>query len=764
MASTESYTSFFTGDELDYAIAGALGNKYRGVTTPGCHLIGDTTDKLVDLDDLLIPGKYTIYFYINGPEKFIDGGTSTDFTSFSVRPIYLQIFATGGDHLYQTIMTCAKLYWRDMWAAEEKDPTTGHIPWRDVDLGIEQAVITNNMEFRESGVDESLSQRMGTLIVDTIDKLQIGNNNLLDFTNGIFMYDYKNVNKGDRHTVDDIFNKYWNCSHGQIESRELSTLLTTYPKFPMFDDLDSDYITVFESDGTGDATFESYTTTTSGQVMNKIAVSSNTKYTASVYLVYDSDFLDYQDPNDPEAFITIKTSSTIIKTNYFKLKLMGSKAAYTTAGYAEPPENRYCVNHIMDNTDYDFEASDPATDGKTDWRDTYIANGGRFIREGKAASDTGYFRLTVTIDGSMIDNVTNSDISISFGFRGLHDEHYMFVLPKIEYGEFATQYNHSWADLYYYFTNCEEFFGVPIIKVIGDNTTHLSLPDNFEKQDSFVYNKYLYCPNCGIVNDVFEEDEELFCTSCRAPVTEQGFFNAEPVAIGGGGGFIVHTDDDLTITNSTDKTQRYTSDDNYTKLKISYKPDGENLIDVNDQTVYGDQEYSNKYPRFKSVLFLNKMNGELLYWDDLVNNGALSANGGFVSINKPFVIRECYNTGSDDLNGPKPVESGETYSKDYVGKNQFWLHKPHASQVIPGQDQSKAATIKYYDPDESAWFTAKADCGAVYYVGTTAPGIEWLGKFWINSTTNALYYSVLEDNQLVWKPIMSVWGANPVTH
>ena len=211
MASSEAYSSFFTGDELDYAIASALGNKYRGVTTPGCHLIGDTTDKFVDFDDLLIPGKYTVYFYTNGPEKLMSGDQRQQYTSFSVRPVFLQIFATGGDHLYQTIMTCAKLYWRDMWAAEDKDEF-GHIPWRDVDLGIEQAVIRNSLEMSPTGVDESLSQRMGTLLVDTIEKLMIGNVNLLDYSNGVFLYEYKNVNTRDIDKVDAIFRHYWNMT------------------------------------------------------------------------------------------------------------------------------------------------------------------------------------------------------------------------------------------------------------------------------------------------------------------------------------------------------------------------------------------------------------------------------------------------------------------------------------------------------------------------------------------------------------------------
>ena len=341
MASSEAYSSFFTGDELDYAIASALGNKYRGVTTPGCHLIGDTTDKFVDFDDLLIPGKYTVYFYTNGPEKLMSGDQRQQYTSFSVRPVFLQIFATGGDHLYQTIMTCAKLYWRDMWAAEDKDEF-GHIPWRDVDLGIEQAVIRNSLEMSPTGVDESLSQRMGTLLVDTIEKLMIGNVNLLDYSNGVFLYEYKNVNTRDIDKVDAVFRHYWNMTSGStIESEEMSTVLQTYPKFPMFDDLDTDYVTLFKTNPSGgSSTFASYIDSNDGHHSNRIPVSANTKYTASVYLVYDPKFLEMLDTDI--AYISICNNGVVASTKEYKLNLMGSKAAYEALDPpVEAPEDRY---------------------------------------------------------------------------------------------------------------------------------------------------------------------------------------------------------------------------------------------------------------------------------------------------------------------------------------------------------------------------------------------------------------------------------------
>jgi hypothetical protein len=154
---------------------------------------------------------------------------------------------------------------------------------------------------------------------------------------------------------------------------------------------------------------------------------------------------------------------------------------------------------------------------------------------------------------------------------------------------------------------------------------------------------------------------------------------------------------------------------------------------------------------------LNKQTNELLYWDDLNTRDNVN-EGGFVSINKPFVIR----VDDDNGIGPKPVDytTDNSYNESFVGTNQFWLHKP---DTVGATNASKAATIKYYDPEEEMWLTAKADAASIYVVQPNAPGAEWLGKFWINSTTNALYYSIVQNNEIIWKPIFSIWGANPAT-
>ena len=752
MASSESYASLFTGDDLDYAIAKSLGNKYRGNTTPGCHLVGDTTDTTVDLDRLLIPGKYTIYFYTNGPARFIydgedneDEDTATEEqlnnrTAFSVRPIYLVIYTSGGDHLYQTIMVGARLYWRDMWSNEDINVVTGHIPWRSVDLGIEAAAIINNLEYDANGTANALSQRMGTALVDRINKLKIGNANLLNFTNGYFTY---GDHYTDSATITQNMALYWNMTNGAIHTTTYDKIRDgdeTFPtdnviditKFPIFDDIDSDIISMFKSTA-ANAVFASYTTSSVGKEYNKIYVSSNAQYTASVYLVFDTAFLSMDNTN--KAFITLSLNDTAVKTTEITLNRLGTTAYSPDGGVP------YNFNKILEGTDYDYDPSQ-LEPGESGWRSTYD---GPFKKIEKAASEMGYYRLTVTVNPDEL-NVSNlSDIKVSFGFIGDAAKG-IFTLPKVEYGEFATQYNHSWGDLFYYFTNCESFFGVPI------NILH---PSEFEDQDSFVYN---------INNHMFE---------------------AEPVAIGGGGGFVVHDRDDLNVETAADNTRRYdgTSDNrnNPNRIPIAYKPDGTTVINAHDninvdangyalagyQELYTAEHLEHYYPRYKQVLFLNKQTNELLYWDDLCNknntdgyakDGTYRNDGGFVSLNRPFVIRQINPLGD----GPKPVDytTDQSYTESHVGTNQFWLHKPSST----GQTAtSKAATIKYYDPNEEMWLTAKADAANIYTVQPTAPGAEWLGKFWINSVTNAPYYSIMTNEGIKWLPLMAVWGANPTT-
>ena len=763
MASSESYASLFTGDELDYAVAKLLGNKYRGNTTPGCHLIGDTADPPIDLDELLIPGKYTIYFYINGPVEFIVTNTEDPaynvHSPFSVRPIYLQIYTTGGDHLYQTLMTGAKLYWRDMWSAEDADPVTGHIPWKCIDLGVEAAEKSSSLEYKAGGNEITLTQRMGTIIRDMMQKLQIGNVNLIDFTNGFFMYS-RDVNPQDD-IIDDMEN-YWNCVDTEIKNIDYSDIdLTHYvvdtahtlssAKFPIFDDLDQEYVTLFVADTNGKV--ESYCGTDSGSTIeyNKIYSANGAKYTASVYLIYDP---GYANCTNESAFISLTfmaldgegiPTPLVAKTKTFKL----ADLAADTNGRIPNVDSE--GNEIYTGTEYDGEdAGYPAT-----------------IR---SVVENGWIRLTVTLDPDALDediiaSSTNS-IRISFGFTDGGAG--IFTLPKVEYGSYATQYNHSWRDLYYYFTNCESFFGIPI------NVTH---PSDFNDQDSFVYDN------------------------------THNVFNAEPVAVGGGGGFVVHTKDNLAIAGSTElsaNASKYVAADgsDATGLNIDYMADGEHLYHPyqDPQDMEHSQEVHPKggmigeplndlYPRYKKILFFNKQSNELLCWDDICTprdtTGArydLVGTGALIPMNHPYVLREAatYDDSGTvtELNRPDPAkyiaadsssadasnpEYTKSYTEQHVGAHQFWMHKPSTYDPTSEVPQSNAATIKYFDPNvgtHGTWLTAKADAANIYVVQPTAPGPEWEGKFWINSVTHALYYSDRIDGQLTWLPIQAVWGAS----
>lgn len=786
MATSEAYASLFTGDELDYAIAHALGNKYRGNVTPGCHLIGESADTCVDLDDLLMTGKYTISHYINGPAAFLteENGTSYEEydpeesgdysgtisrlnqqTAFAVKPIYIQVYATGGDHLYQTIMVGAKLYWRDMWSAENilnyddgQGHVYSHIPWRCVDLGIESSIISNTFEFMDSGVNNSLSQRMGTAAIDYVRRLAIGNANLLDFTNGFFMYSLLRKGTPTQEDIDRItseIDRYWNISKsGGTPLGSIATV--TYEdisdgdiynvsgepldidRMPLFDDIDDEIMTLFKATS-GECAFANYTPAdvSTNQIINKISVSPNTYYTASVYVLYDSSFIDLDDT--AEAYITIGVGNLTYDSNRFKtasvkLNRLGSELDYTGHVPAmQVPEDAVFINPVYGGTDY--EGNGPASD--SDFRHYNIA-----------PSQLGYYRLSITLDpNDYSDTAIGSNynnISIAFGVTGGTPTaaRAIFVLPKVEYGMFATQYNHSWGDLYYYFTNCEAFFGVPI---------DVSHPSEFEDQDSFVY-----VPESGTPGE-----------SDYTPA----YFSAEPVAVGGGGGFVVHKTDDLTVMNDDDKYHEYNDDDDdpigtntVDQLPISYSPtdSSSDIISQGDQETYADLDYGplkETYPRYKSVLFLNKMTKELLCWEDCVKSDG-STVGGFVSINKPFVIRD----SGTDANGPKPVDydNDRSYIDAYVGKNQFWLHKEPKEA---GQDHENDAYLKYFDPDDNQWHIPKTTPSAIYVVQSNAPDESMLGKLWINSTTGVMYYSIIDplSGNVVWKPVYAAWGSNPAT-
>ena len=780
MATTEAYASLFTGDELDYAIANMLGNKYRGTISPGCHLIGVSVETRIDLDTLLIDGKYTIYHYINGPAAFLteENGTSyeeydpdtstdddapisrlTDQGAFTVKPIFIQVYHTGGDHLYQTIMVGAKLYWRDMYSAEniiEYDDGQGHryvhIPWRSVDLGIESSVIESSFEKMYNGNDISLSQRMGTAAIDYVRRLAIGNANLLDFTNGFFMYSLKD----DPLEVDNEMAKYWSMSNGHIETKTYSQIAIDFDisKMPLFDDIDDEIMSLFYTDGANAAFANYYTDNNNNKIINPIDVSAKAPYTASVYLLYDVNFIEEAD--DAVAYISIgylnSENTRVTKTSTIKLNRLASAAEYDPP----VPADIECGNDIYEGTVYANEGPDSDSE---------------FKRYDVSASQRGYYRLKVTIDTNDISNSQYSSISVAFGVSNVvrSVQHVVFALPKVEYGVYATQYNHSWGDLYYYFTNCESFFGVPI---------DLDHPKNFKLHDGFIFGGWR-CNTCG-----YEGAKETFtdyttnsptCPECDSGDITYDHFNVEPLAIGGGGGFVQHTEDDLSIktdNDSYDYNSKYivyhdenssneyhgTNDEDY--LPISYCPDGISTVTGYDQDIYnpyeGNDVLAEKYPRYKYVLFFNKQTTELMCWDDLYKNFDTDNLGGLVSINKTFVIRE----RGDNANGPKPVDysTDRSYVESYVGKNRFWIDN---TGVDYSGDDNKAGLLKYWDPEAQMWLSPKTEPTSIYVVQPNAPDRSWAGKLWINSTTGVMYYYDNTAIPAVWKPVYAAWGSNP---
>jgi hypothetical protein len=618
----------------------------------------------------------------------------------------------------------------------------------------------------ESGVSISQSQRMGTAVIDYIRRLAIGNANLLDFSNGFFLYSFNRQGQPIPDSINSEIEKYWSFTdNSTIETIAYDDINMTdnvseklnITHMPLFDDIDDEIITIFRAGNNG--VFSNYYNTIDAtKSINKISVSANTAYTASVYLIYDPSFIELD--NSAKAFISIGVAGSE-KTTYIKLNTLASEYDYE---HHQPPitipNDAEYINHVYDNTDY--KNNDASSD--SDFRHYNVA-----------VSDRGFYRLTVTIDPNDIDTSQDTNIRIAFGVVGGNASaeppklvRALFTLPKVEYGVFATQYNHSWGDLYYYFTNCEAFFGVPI---------DLEHPSEFKLRDGFVYGGY-ECETCGYEGDyndfVVPGQLDLTCPKCDGTNIKPPHFNVEPLTVGGGGGFVQHLDDDLSISTLLDKSIAYSTDTEHEVapgsghgtndadyLPISYSPNGdpENIITEQDQTVYNETNLKAKYPRYKDILFLNKQTGELMCWDSNVKNASGDDVGGLVSINKSFVIREA----GDNADGPKPVDydadGDRSYVESYAGKNRFWIQKP-SPYAAAG---TKSGTLMYWDPEEQEWLTPITEPTGIYKVQPNAPGSEWAGKFWINSTTGVMYYYDYTATPAVWRPLYAAWGSNPST-
>lgn len=469
MANSTNYVSQFTGDELDFAISSALGDKYRGNLSPGCHTIGASTDMQVDFNDLAIPGKYTAYFYIHGPSSLI-----------GVSPICIQVF-WGAAMLYQTIQVGSRLFWRDL--------LSGNLDWKEVDLGVEAATIIDNLVTdlisNEDAAKMALSANMGAELRKRMENLQIGNTNLIDFSNVFDDY---------FHSVSDR----WSHFNGTVEDKLLSECVENSfnHRFPQVDDVDRSMVTMFTLKGSGVFGFM-----TGENNKNPVQVANQSMYTASVYILYQDSYIDY-DAN---------TSDTLIGVNGhpFKFTKENSPKIYIKL------VNGDTVLQSKETTLYDLFAApvESRTYTKGD-KDQGVEDKVETTLTPSIGKTNGYVRLTVTYTAT----ASSDSIGLQFGMDNADSDVVAeFVYPKIEYGQYATQYNHSWQDLYYFFNNCEEIYGRRINVI--DPGDHNTIPE----QAGLVFNK----------------------------TTEE--FDVEPIAVGGGGGFIKA--DPSTADSNTRKDQ-----------------------------------------------------------------------------------------------------------------------------------------------------------------------------------------------------------------
>lgn len=167
-----SYKSQFTGAEADRAIAGVLGNEYGNEASPGCKQIGLTQDLRQDLNQVTIPGLYTVFFYYNGPEEL---------ETINPSPIRMRVYWEGIKEM-QWILYHTDVYFRDIQTTTK---------WTKVQLAAKEIEIIDNLT--SDKVNAALSANMGRYLKQYIDGRIIGGPNLL--TNSAFNYPY-NPQKG----------------------------------------------------------------------------------------------------------------------------------------------------------------------------------------------------------------------------------------------------------------------------------------------------------------------------------------------------------------------------------------------------------------------------------------------------------------------------------------------------------------------------------------------------------------------------------------
>ena len=144
------YASEYTGAEHDVAVGRILGNKYQDSEDPGCHLIGTDSSNPQNLFEVILPGKYTIFFY----EDIATGNVPITMPFAGNSPIFMQVTYDGENHHYQRITIGAGLYYRDLMS--------GNYDWIFVDMGVQQIDVIDNLTSRRT--EAALSANMGRIL------------------------------------------------------------------------------------------------------------------------------------------------------------------------------------------------------------------------------------------------------------------------------------------------------------------------------------------------------------------------------------------------------------------------------------------------------------------------------------------------------------------------------------------------------------------------------------------------------------------------
>lgn len=803
------YTSQFTGDELDFAISSALGSKYRGTLSPGCHLIGASTDQRANFNELTIPGKYTAYFFQGGPRD-----------SESVSPVCIQVF-WGATMLYQTIQLGSNLYWRDMLSGDighEGEPDyTGYPKWNKVSMGSESTVIVDSLyddlDSDLSSVDKALSANMGAELRKRIEKQQIGNVNLIDHTNILCEYDtkiedYWTMSSSDdsisdrsissliEETLNDIDPDLYIRDYSVQTSGWLSgmtyyvydgtnntytavdTSVITEPDpdtayfvktnfdsndygFPVMDDIDSENVTIYEFGSSANGSCTSI-------ISNKAYVSKGAQYTASVYVILPANFERLTPDSKDSVFINLYKS--------------GDEQSENTIGASFKLYDLFCKSNTQISTEFDSDDSyKTITDGDGNVVITYtVLHRGAYF---------GYARISYTYTPSIssisedTEDSSGTKIIFKFGVSNLAeiDDKRLcvrFAYPKVEYGQYATQYNHSWYDLTWYFTNTERIYDVDI---------DVDSPTEFNDQDGLIFKK-----------------GDSVATSK---------FHHEPVTVGGGGGFVIFDSREGLIPNhgfyapNVTNANIYNDNDNFHPSGLRWdKCLSENIpieslkewnerfdkILVYNTSNFDDASAGNHHingdTKDRIPLILNHSDYMQLdwshpencggYWKDISHNTLMyfkydplsGWNEGHYTpiVRKPMV--ECKATeveyydnksGLTTISIPNFNDTGidedcelEAYTnRDYnfinAASGQAWLDTTERDAEVP-------ATIKYFDTLTKTWRAPKADAGKVWYK-SEVPDDGMRNLIWINSNTRAPY--IYDSDVAKWVPLLALWGS-----